>query len=333
MDSNQIKLLETEARKIVSSIVEQNPNVIAAYSDGSFAREDMVRGSDVDIGFVVEEGHGQDKIQRTVIDETLFEWGFFEKHHYEDIASVLENAGMVHDIANAKIWHDSNNFLKNIQTEIRKKYNEPKSIKTRAENQLKIVRENFDELKEQIEHGDQKKILSHYLSIVRHLFAIPSAILNKPVTNCRAYLYCKRDANELRHKDFPNDVLKIFGSYDITPDKVRELLELAHKLYEQSDLPKDEIKTYRTHFEIVDYMLEINEPAGAMWPLFFWIAGPLGRSQFKSEKIEKHVLKSLTPILKELKLFESTDISKKFDLILNAINKADQMITEKLHIV
>ena len=84
--------LTDTAKSLVEARKTENRNIIAAYSDGSFAREDMVYGSDVDIGFVVKDGHGQKKIFREIIQGVLFEWGFFEQKEYENIEWRLNSS-------------------------------------------------------------------------------------------------------------------------------------------------------------------------------------------------------------------------------------------------
>jgi predicted nucleotidyltransferase len=98
MDKARINELTVEAKKLVAKIVAQTPHVVAAYSDGSFAREDMVRGSDVDIAFIVAGDPGGFKVRREIIGGAVFEWAFIGREAYGDVESILGNAGFVHDL-------------------------------------------------------------------------------------------------------------------------------------------------------------------------------------------------------------------------------------------
>lgn len=326
MDSRQIKKLTEEARKIVAAMSQERPYVVAAYSDGSFAREDMVRGSDVDIGFVVENGHGEQKISRRIIDGIIFEWGFFERNYYENVDSILEDAGFTHDIASAKIWFDTDDFLQTIQALIRQRYREPELIRKRAENQVAIIEATFTQLQQATKTNDAFNMMTKFLTAMRHLFAIPTAVLNKPVTHCRAYLYCKRDAEELGFDYYPNLMLEILGSSGFTREQVERLLTTAHTIYDNSGLPLDAIETHKAHFEIVEYMLGINEPAGAVWPLVFWLVGPLCIGDFGDKQAEQNVFAALPPIRRALSLAELEDVKAKFSGISQAITMAKEII-------
>ena len=65
MEEDRAKLLErlaTVAKEIVAREVARYPDIIAAYSDGSLARGDFVKGSDVDIGFIVKGSQRKDSL-------------------------------------------------------------------------------------------------------------------------------------------------------------------------------------------------------------------------------------------------------------------------------
>jgi predicted nucleotidyltransferase len=328
MKKAQRQKVAADAKALVASLLDENPGVIAAYSDGSFARGDMVRGSDVDIGFVVVDAPAEHKIHRSIIDGVLFEWGFFEKKHYEDVASILSNAGFVHDLASAKIWYDPRGFLTGIQSELRREYSKPPFIKKRAVNQLKIVETNFEEFKNaRVEDGRHAFLVKLFL-IIRHLFAVPSAAMNRPVTNSRAHLFCKRDSQDLGLSDYPDSVLEILGSGDFTAKQVDDLLAVACGAFDTSGVPSDEIRAYQAHLEIVRYVLEIGEAAAAAWPLFFWTVGSL--NEVKREGLADAAQKmeeSFSPIWIELRLFKEEDIKARTAPIERAVALARRIVT------
>jgi predicted nucleotidyltransferase len=325
------KKLTATANDIVSSKLKEHNSIIAAYSCGSFARGDMVSGSDVDIGFITDGYPASNKVppevHRKIIDDVLFEWGFITRDAY-DVKAVLEDAALTQDMVTAKIWFDPKNFLSNLQNTLRQEYIRPESIKLRALNQLQIVENNFDEFAESVRNVELDNLLTKIFLIIRHAYAIPSAILNRPVTHCRAYLYCKKDSNELGFNDFPNLVNNILGANNFTVDKVKYLLSMSFKLFDSCGLPQHAIDAYKAHLKIVNYLLNINEHDGAMWPIFFWVVGAWHETKRDnlneiSDKIEELFL----PIRKELRLVETTDIESRIGIIENVILKCKEMIT------
>jgi predicted nucleotidyltransferase len=329
MNKALVRRLTAEVRELVAGIIKENANVIAAYSDGSFAREDMVRGSDLDIGFIVEGAAAEHKIYREIIRDVVFEWGFFDKRHYEDSASILGNAGFTQDLVSAKIWYDPDRFFKRIQRRLRREYKKPELIKLRAVNQLKAVASQFEEFKNLLLKNDFENVPRVLFSIIKHAFAVPSAVLNKPVTNCRAYLYCKRDSDELGFNNYPDSIIEILGSSGFTAERTRLLLSLAYELFNASGLPRHRTETYKAHLEIGDYMIGVGEPAGAAWPVFFWAVGAL--NEVKRENLSgvaRNMTKSLGPIREELRLLEPGDVKNRVGLIERVLEFGGRLIEE-----
>jgi predicted nucleotidyltransferase len=62
---NYDKIIKT-AENIVLSMVKKHDSIIAAYSSGSFARRDMVYGSDVDIAFIASGYPASNKLPPVV---------------------------------------------------------------------------------------------------------------------------------------------------------------------------------------------------------------------------------------------------------------------------
>jgi len=326
----QTQKIAADAEVVVASLLRENPGVIAAYSDGSFARGDMVRGSDVDIGLIVADPPAGYKIRRRIIDGVLFEWGFFDKKHYEDVASILGGAGFVHDLVSAKIWYDPRGFLTGVQSKLRQGYSNPFFIKRRAANQLKIVEGNFEEFKNAREEDGRHAFLVKLFVIIRHLFAIPSAALNRPVTNSRGYLFCKKDSQNLAFYDYPDAVIDVLGSRDFAKGRVRNLLSSAYESFDASGLPPYDARTYKAHLEIVDYMIELGEAAAAAWPLFFWTVGSLNEVRREGLADAARIMEeSFSPIWAELKLFKWEDIKARALPIERAVGLARGIVAAR----
>lgn len=329
--AKQVEKLTRIAQKIVNREIAKNSEIIAAYSDGSLARGDMVKGSDVDIGFIVRGNKRKIKtIQRELKDGIVFEWGFFPKSYYQNIDEILTDAGFAHDIATAKIWYDPDNFFGKIQETVRKRYKSKNSIKVRTEGQIQVARINLGKYKASLQKNNNLNLIQPLISITRSLLAIPTAILNKPVTNTRAYLYCKRDAKELSLSKYPESVLDILGTKGISCGKVKKLVAIAYKVYDKSNFTQDRIDTFKAHLEIVNYLLDIGEIDASAWPLLFWSMAwirDLDKEKDK-EEIQKLFRISL-PIRETFGLVEMEDLKEKQKIIENVINKAEVIVKIK----
>ena len=334
MEEKREKLLDrlsSVAKEIVEREKIGNPDIIAAYSDGSLARGDVVRGSDVDIGFIIKGSERKDEvIQRELKDGVVFEWGFFPQTYYEDIDEVLADAGFTHDVASAKIWYDPDNFLGQIQQTVRERCKSKNSIKARAEGQIKVVRDSYDKYKATLEDDNNRDLIQPLISISRSLFAVPTAVLNKPVTNTRACLYCRRDAQELSIPEYPDSVLNVLGIRGISREKVEELLDVAYKVYDESNFPQDRIDTFKAHLEIVDYLLEADNPEAAAWPLLFWsMAWIRDLDKNKDREVIDRLFEVSLPIREEFGLVKTEDLKEKQKFIEQATRQAEAIIADK----
>jgi len=323
--------LATLAKAIVERIRTQNPEIIAAYSDGSLARGDMVRGSDVDIGFIIKGSERKDKtIQRELKDGVVFEWGFFPQSHYENVDEILTDAGFTHDVATAKIWYDPQDFLSKIQRTVREKSRSESTIEARVRRQIKIAKDNCNMYQALVWQNNNRDLIQPLISIVRSLFAVPTAALNKPVTNTRAYLYCRRDARELSLPEYPKSVLEILGMQGINQLKVEKLLSVAYKVYDESDFPQDRIDTFKAHLEIVDYLLEIDEIEGATWPLLFWSMAWIRDMDKNNQRAGIDSLFKLSlPIREAFGLVGMEDLRIKLQFIEEAMRQAEKLVAHK----
>ncbi len=321
------------ARQIVARVIDQNPGIVAAYSDGSLARGDVVRGSDVDIGFIIPGSERRDKtIHRELIDGVVFEWGFFTQKSYENVDEILTDAGFTHDIDTAKIWYDPQNFLSEVQQKVREKYIAESTIRTRVNRQIQTAKKSYARYRKFAAENNLYELIQPLISLVRSLFAVPTAALNKPVTNTRAYLYCKRDAKEMLSPGYAESVLDILGTKRIRRIEVEELLTIAYHVYDASNFPQDRIDTFKAHLEIVNYLLEINETAGATWPLLFWSMAwmrDLDKERQKSE-IDRLFNFSL-PIRQAFGLVQIEDLLSKQRLIEPVIRQAKALVADKFH--
>jgi hypothetical protein len=330
---NYDRLMKT-AEEIVRSMVKKYDTIIASYSSGSFARRDMVYGSDFDIAFIADGYPASNKlppeVTRIIADDVVFEWAFVGREVF-DARALLENHTSLCDLAVAKIWFDPQNFFSNLQDLLRKEHSRPELIKVRAMNQLKILENSFDALKSLVMAGQMDTLLTQVFLIVRHAFNIPSVILNKPVTHCRSYLYCRTSSAALGCEEFPALVNKILGADGFTADKVKDALKVSIGILESCGLPKEDVKTYRVHLRAIDYLLDINEPLAAVWPLYFWIVTAWHEAKRDNlADIANNIYESFISIRKELGLADKTNIELRIKIIEEVISKGREMIENHL---
>ena len=318
-----------QAELIVESIRTQRPDVIAAYSDGSFAREDMVRGSDVDIAFVVAGLSDMSKVHRRVFDGMLFEWAFIAQDEYLDCAAILKQAGFAHDIGSAKIWFDRDGFFSELQQRVRALLRDPGMARIRALDQLAQVEAWYGQFRKSLGEGQFHLAMMALSPIIKHAFAIPTALLNRPVTHCRAVLYCRRDSQEIGFSEYPSKVLKILGADGITGEAARDLLLSAYRIFDSCGLSEQDRQSYKAHLEISDYLVEINEPQASVWPIFFWTINAVKelRRDGKTEPSEA-ILDSLTPIQRELGILHPSELEARGQVIEGVLRMAGEILRE-----
>jgi predicted nucleotidyltransferase len=326
---NYDRLIKT-AEDIVHSIVKKHNSIIAAYSSGSFARRDMVYGSDFDIAFIASGYPASNKlppeVTRKIFDDIIFEWAFAASEVFE-VKSLLENHPSVCDLAIAKIWFDPDNFFRKVQDILRKEHARPDLIKLRAVNQLKIVENNFNEFKRSVKNGQFDNLLTQIFLIVRHAFNIPSVILNRPVTHCRSYLYCRNNSKDLGIEDFPDLVNRILGAEGFNAEKVNIALNTALKIFNTCGFPKESVETYKAHLRTVEYLLGINEPKAAVWPIYFEIVGAWHEAKRDNlADISEKIYESFMPVREEMRLVEKIEIEERVKIIGRVISSSKEMI-------
>ena len=318
------------AEDIVHSEVKKHDSIITAFSTGSFARGDMKYGSDVDINFIATGYPASNKmppeVTRIIVDDTLFEWGYSFKDKF-DTKQIIVNHPYPDDLVNAKIWYDPENFIRNFQAELKKDGERKDYSKQRALNQLKILVNNFEQYKKNLSDNKTDKLLTNIFMIVMSAFAIPSAILNRPVTHLRSYLFCRNSVRELGFQSFPDLVNKIIYEGDITAEKINNLHHNLKKGFVLSGLPENSINTYQIHLRTVDYALKNNEAKAALWPIYFWMVGAMNEVKRDDlTDIAKNLDKAFKPIREELKLTDINDFKSRINTIEEIITLSKELI-------
>ncbi|MHA1987062.1 MAG: nucleotidyltransferase domain-containing protein [Promethearchaeota archaeon] len=251
-------------------ILPKRNDIIAAYSDGSVARNDMIPGSDIDIGIIVENPQEKWNVTRIVDDvwDILIEWAFIPKESYVNSRKILEDAGFTHDIAHAYIYYDPKGFFEEIQTEILQKYEDKPLILKRAKNQINIFKNSIENIEKKL-NKNKKNIYPDVVNSFKYSLGFPSALINQPVTNTRAFLFCKRACNELEMENYLKLVYDFVGSTNISREEANFFLERAIFIINKK-LTENEKSTYLWHLKGAKYLIDNNFWRESIHPIFLW---------------------------------------------------------------
>ena len=246
-------------------------DIIAAYSDGSVARNDMIPGSDIDIGIIVDNSQEKWNVTRIIDDkwDILIEWAFIPKESYVNSRKILENAGFTHDIAHAYIYYDPTGFFEEIQTDILQKYEEKPLILKRAENQINLFKNSLENIKSNL-NKNKKKIYPNVVNSFKYSLGFPSALMNQPVTNTRAFLFCKRACDELKMEKYLKLVYNFVGSTNLSREEANSFLEKAIFIINNKKLTENERSTYLWHLRGAKYLIDNKFWRESINSIFMW---------------------------------------------------------------
>lgn len=298
------------AKKQLEKILSTRNDIIAAYSDGSVARNDMVPGSDIDIGIVVKNPKEPKNVYRIIEkkNDILIEWAFIPKENYT-LNNILSNAGFTHDIVNAFVYYDSEGFFENIKKEVLKNYKLKDGIIKRAANQLSLMKNLLTE----IEAGDKKLIYKNTASFIKFSLGFPSALLNKPVTNSRGFIFCEDACKKLKMMEYRDLILEFLGSLNITKIDAKRFLGNARKIMKSGKLNNNESITYLYHLNTAEYLIETGFWREAIWPIFMWTSYVVYELEQRKGKDEIDIRKLWNEMLRIIEWKDSNDINKKID--------------------
>lgn len=252
-------------------ILPKRNDIIAAYSDGSVARNDMIPGSDIDIGIIVDNSQESWKVTRIIDDkwDILIEWAFIRKELYANSQDILEDAGFTHDIAHAHIYYDPTGFFEEIQTEIQQEYEDKSLILKRAENQMNLFKNSLEDIEKNL-NKTKRTIYPNVVNSFKYSLGFPSALINQPVTNTRAFLFCKRACAELEMENYLKLVYNFVGSTNLSREEANSFLEKAILIINNKKLTENERSTYLWHLKGAKYLIDNKFWRESIHPIFMW---------------------------------------------------------------
>ncbi|MFW9896920.1 MAG: nucleotidyltransferase domain-containing protein [Candidatus Thorarchaeota archaeon] len=254
-----------------AKILTTRNDIIAAYSDGSVARNDMIPGSDIDIGIIVDNSQESWSVSRIIDDkwDILIEWAFIPKQSYLNSQKILENAGFTHDIAHAYIYYDPTGFFAEVQTEILQKYEAKPLILKRAENQINLFKKSLENIEKNL-NKNKKSIYPYIVNSFKYSLGFPSAFINQPVTNTRAFIFCKRACTELGMENYLKLVYNFVGSANLSRKVANSFLEKAIFIINNKNLIENERATYLWHLKGAKYLIDNKFWRESIHPVFMW---------------------------------------------------------------
>jgi len=260
------------AREQLERILPTRDDVIAAYSDGSVARDDMIPGSDIDIAIVIEKTNEPGRVWRIIEKENdiLIEWAFIPKTKYENVEKILEDAGFTQDIVHSYIHYDPRLFIGSIKEQVLARYKERDGIFTKALNQLKKVEKGVEDIESGLKNRNEVLVQKNIAFVMKCALGFPCATLNRPLTHSRGFLFCKEACWELKVPEYNELVLEFMGSSNLHKKDVEKLLGNAKEILKSDRLILNEKVTYLYHLHTAHYFIDTGLWKEAAWPIFMW---------------------------------------------------------------
>lgn len=327
MANGKRQRLLSEARDHVRRIRSDRSDIVAAYVDGSAARDEMIPGSDVDVGIVVDRESVPFYVSRRIVLGTVMEWCFVGKGQYGDIESILDDAGFVHDLLTSYVLFDPSGWFTNVKSKIRVQYDKPEEILRRAHKLYQNAGDAYERLKSAFRDG--KELLAGQRALVkqlRPLLSIPQALLNRPLTNARALMVCQRACQTLDCPGYYHLLLSIFGAADIDASRAKELYSMSLRLNDLAWPSRDETEIIRLKLASAQYLIDCGRPEQAIWPLYFWIGWTVEQVSNETGANIVQVKRLWQDFADRLGWSDLSGIRERLDLIEEALARARVII-------
>jgi len=267
-----------KARDLVDGVRNDGCSLIGACIVSSLAAGDFTPVSDVDMLMVAADDERKPDIFRRLIEDRVFEWMILPSGYLRDVEAILAHAGLCHDILEAIILLDTGNWLGNIQQQVVARCEAPEWIRKRVMDQVHRVAVAIDQMERHLASGAILSAQRAHVSILRSLFAIPSAVLNKRCTMSRGAIFCRQSSSELGWGSYLTDVLTIFGAAGIAEETVYDLQIVASQIIAASHFTGMEKVIRQWFLRSSQWLLENGQPSDAVWPLYIWASATVEES-------------------------------------------------------
>ncbi|MBW3021361.1 nucleotidyltransferase domain-containing protein [Candidatus Woesearchaeota archaeon] len=279
----RIEVCRKIAKEKVLEILKTRSDIIAAYSDGSVARKDMIPGSDIDIVFIVKNPNEQWHVYRTINKkyDLLIECVFISKKEYTNPKKILNDAGFTHDIKDAFIYHDPTGFFNKIQKKVKSNYKDKARVLRAARNQLKAMKKTLRDIESGINLGYNLRNFAKFAQ------AFPSAVLNTPLTNTRGLLWCEKASKKLGFPEYKDFVLEFLGSNNMSKNDAQKMLNLAKKILKSKELDKNHRTTILHHLRAPQYLIDAGYWQESVFKTLLWTAFTVDKLKSKVKEWEE----------------------------------------------
>jgi hypothetical protein len=258
------------AREIVDGVDKDECRLRAACIVSSGAAGDFTPASDVDILMLASEGEGESAVRRRLIEGKVFEWMIIGREDLGDADAILQDAGLTHDLLTAIILKDEGGWLTRLQSRIASQHHEPERIWSRTTGQLDCMRRFAREMSRRVDEGQILMAQRSHVAVLKAVFALPRAILNKRCTMSRGLLFCREAALELGWTVYVHDAIELLGVEHASRAFVTKLDALSRQIIAESTFTDDEKAIRIHHLWQSKWLLDHAEPSDAVWPLYFW---------------------------------------------------------------
>ncbi len=258
------------ARRVAATVDRDECTLAGACVVSSVAAGDFTQASDVDMLMVAVEGEGAPGTRRTLLEERVFEWVVVPKSYFVDIDRILLDPGETHDVLTAAILFDKDGWIQKAQKEVERRYREPQGIWERAAGQLQRIGDAIEDMQRHVEMGRTLLAQRAHVSMLKGLFGLPRALLNKRCTMTRGLVFCREATAELGWSEYSPILLEVFSGRSLDVHALQVLYDLGARIVAGSGFSDTEKAIRIRHLLGAQWLLENATPIDAAWPLYFW---------------------------------------------------------------
>jgi hypothetical protein len=258
------------ARDLAARVALEDCPLAGACVVSSVAAGDFTPASDVDMLMVPATGEGRPEVYRKLVHGRVFEWMIISRDHLTDVDGVLADAGLAHDVLTAVILIDEGGWLEEVQSQVRRRHQQPRGVWTRAAGQLQRIRVAIDGMERQLGEGNILRTQRSHVSVLKGVLGLPRALLIRRCTMTRGVMFCREATTELGWPDYLAAALAVLGVSRVGARAVGELHETALEIIRASGFCDAEKAIRARHLHGSRWLLKHAGPADAAWPLYFW---------------------------------------------------------------
>jgi len=266
------------ANKIVADVLRSGYPLAGACVVSSLPAGDFTPVSDVDILLVATDNDGKPGIFRRLVGDRVIEWVVLPNDYLRDVDRILADAGLCHDILTAIILLDEDGSLEQAQRTVAAHYHEPQWVWNRTMGQLRRVENALGAMSSHLADRNVLQAQCAHVSLLKGLYGIPRAILNKRCTMARGLLFCREATAELGWSDYMAGVLSVFGAAGVSRETITDLQDIASRIIAAAELAGTEKAIRQWFLWSSHWLLENAHPADAAWPLYFWSSSTVEQS-------------------------------------------------------